>query len=336
MTSNSSVLQIKEANDRPLVSIITPCYNGEHCVSRMLDSVIAQTYRPIEYILVNDGSTDATQTVAMSYKEKFHDAGIQYIIIQQKNKGLAGAINAGLKVFSGDYLCWPDADDYLEPNSIEERVNILEENPDYAVVSSDAFVRDSTDLQSYKKLLSVYFKHLDDPNQFEHHLNGESIFCCGCHMARTSMFLDVHPDREIYPARYGQNWQLLLPIYYKYKWKYIDKPLYNYVETPDSMSRKKLSLTETLNRINEKETIIVQTLKKIELVQQADMSEYIQSTKEKYAKQRLSTAMHEQDSDVFMKEYEKKKNSVGIDFKDRIYYLCCRYPRIEKVITYFR
>ena len=121
-------------SNNKLVSIITPCYNGEHCLARMLDSVIAQTYRPIEYILVNDGSTDGTQALAESYIPKFREAGIDFKIINQENKGLAGAINAGLMCFTGDYLCWPDADDYLEPTSVEDRVKVLEDNPEYAVV----------------------------------------------------------------------------------------------------------------------------------------------------------------------------------------------------------
>ena len=182
-----------------LVSIITPCFNGENCAFRLFDSIITQTYRPIEFIFVNDGSTDKTQEIAENYKKKFADANIQYHIIKQKNKGLGGAINTGLKHFTGDYLCWPDADDYLEPTSIEDRVKILEENPEFAVISSDAYVRDFNNLDSYIKKVCDGLKYLNDPYQFEHHLNGDSIFCPGCHMARTSMFLDVHPSRRIYP-----------------------------------------------------------------------------------------------------------------------------------------
>lgn len=65
----------------PLVSLITPCYNGEKYLERFLDSVLAQTYDNIEFILVNDGSTDDTEKIALSYQEKFADRGYIYIYI---------------------------------------------------------------------------------------------------------------------------------------------------------------------------------------------------------------------------------------------------------------
>lgn len=302
-----------------LVSIITPCYNGEHCLARMLDSVIAQTYRPIEYILVNDGSTDGTQALAESYIPKFREAGIDFKIINQENKGLAGAINAGLMCFTGDYLCWPDADDYFEPTSVEDRVKVLEDNPEYAVVSSDAYIRNCDDLNSFK-LLSSGLKYTNDPNQFEHHLNGDSIFCPGCHMARASMFLTVHPDRKIYPARRGQNWQLLLPLYYKYKWIFLNKPLYNYIVSPNSMSKDKNTLEAVLFRYNEHEDIIINTLKKIQDVQSSDMQQYILMIRNLYSKRKMEAALKYHDQRAFLDEYEKKKQSVGLDNKDKQMY----------------
>ena len=300
-----------------LVSIITPCYNGENCLARMLDSVIAQTYRPIEYILVNDGSTDGTLALAESYIPKFREAGIDFKIINQENKGLAGAINAGLRCFTGDYLCWPDADDYLEPTSVEDRVKVLEENPEYAVVSSDAYIRNCDDLKSFK-LLSSGLKYTNDPNQFEHHLNGDSIFCPGCHMVRVSMFLTVHPDRKIYPARRGQNWQLLLPLYYKYKWIFLNKPLYNYIVSPNSMSKDKNTLEAVLFRYNEHEEIITQTLKKIELVQGADMQSYVLMIRNRYAKWRMEACLKYKNRSAFFEEYKKKEVSIGLDSMDKV------------------
>ena len=318
-------------SNHPLVSIITPCYNGEKCLARMLDSVIAQTYRPIEYILVNDGSTDGTQSLAESYIPKFEEAGIKYYIIKQENKGLGGAINAGLKIFTGDYLCWPDADDYLEPTSIEDRERILEKNPEYAVVSSDAYIRDCNHLDDYKKL-STGLKYLDDPNQFEHHLNGESIFCCGCHMVRVSMFLDVHPDREIFPARRGQNWQLLLPIYYKYKWIFLDKPLYNYIVSPNSMSKDKNTLEAVLFRCDEHEAIILKTLNRIQMIQKTDMEKYINLIKSRYARRRMEAAIRYKDKAVFKNEYEKKKQEIGIYTIDRIMYFRNKYVFLDSIL----
>ena len=68
----------------PLVSIITPCYNGENYLERYLDSVLEQTYDNIELILVNDGSNDKTSEIANRYKSKFADNGYVYIYIYIK------------------------------------------------------------------------------------------------------------------------------------------------------------------------------------------------------------------------------------------------------------
>ena len=316
-----------------LVSIITPCYNGGHCLSRLMDSVIAQTYRPIEFILVNDGSTDNTRELAESYKLRFEETGILFLIVNQENKGLAGAINAGLKVFTGDYLCWPDADDYLEPTSVEDRVNALEEHSEVAVTSSDAYLRDIDNLNVVKGRLSEVQKSLykNDPNQFMHLLDSNAIFCSGCHMVRTSMFLDVHPDREIFPARRGQNWQLLLPLYYKYKWYYLDKPLYNYVSYPNSMSKGDDSFEKRILRAEEHEEIITESLKKIEKIQKADMSGYYSYIRNRYSRTKLTIAYQFRNRTAFMDYYKEKKNSVGLNRKDRLLYLLIKCPLLDSI-----
>ena len=102
----------------PLVSVVTPCYNGEKYISRFLDSVINQTYDNVEVILVNDGSIDKTEEIALNYKSKFEKRGYKYIYIYQKNAGQAAAINQGLKVLQGKYLIWPDSDDILDKNAL--------------------------------------------------------------------------------------------------------------------------------------------------------------------------------------------------------------------------
>lgn len=102
-----------------LVSIITPCYNGEKFVSRFLDSVLDQSYTNIELIVINDGSTDQTEQILKSYEIKFKEKGIKFIHLFQSNGGQSSAINKGLEIFSGEYLTWPDSDDILTPDAIE-------------------------------------------------------------------------------------------------------------------------------------------------------------------------------------------------------------------------
>lgn len=248
-----------------LVSIILPCYNGEKYIARCIDSIINQTYKNIELIIVNDGSTDNSEKIVFSYKSQLQNSGIKLVYIYQENKGLAGAINAGLKVFSGEFLCWIDYDDYLLPNSILHRMEFLKNNTDIAVVTSDAYSCAETDLEHPIKKISDGKPDLYNPHQFENHLRSRAIFCPGCHMVRSTAFLTVNPNRHIYPCRRGQNWQMLLPIYYRYNQAFLNEPLYVYVVRNESMSRGDDTKEKLSYRYEEHLDIIKHTLADIEM-----------------------------------------------------------------------
>lgn len=259
---------MSDVPSHPLVSIITPCYNGEATLGRLFDSVLAQTYPNIEMILVNDGSTDGTDDVVNRYRVRLEANLSAFTYVRQENQGLGGAINTGLQHVSGRYLCWPDADDYLEPESVALRVAVLERHPDFAVVTSDAYVRLASNLTGAARRVSEGFRYNADVWQFEHLLRSDSIFTSGSHMACMRRFDETHPGRSIYPARRGQNWQLLLPLYHRYKRYYLDVPLYNYVVYPDSMSRTDDSLEKRLERARENRNIVLETLSAMDMEDQ--------------------------------------------------------------------
>ena len=251
--------------EKPLVSVIVPCYNGEKVMHRLLDSLLNQTYKNLEIILVNDGSKDNSEKIWKRYEKKFDSLGMKHKYVYQKNQGLSAAINSGLKIFTGDYLCWPDIDDYLEGTSIEKRVAFLEDHLEYGSVSSDANEFLEKDLNKPIGRVAEWMKYINEEWQFKYLLQGQSIYCSGCHMLRTRCFLDVNPDRNIYPARRGQNNQMLLPIYYKYKHGFIDEPLYNYIIYKKSMSSPDITEEKALDRHKEYLTLLQETLKTIRL-----------------------------------------------------------------------
>ena len=282
------------------VSIIIPCYNTSKTLKRCLDSVINQTYQQLEVIAVNDGSTDNTESILIDYENVFRDKNISYIHVLQENRGLAGAINAGLKIFSGDYLCWIDSDDYLFNESVEKRVDFLEMNPNIAVVTSDANFYNYDDLNHPVQKASDGKTDLYNPYQFENHLRSKAIFCCGCHMIRSSCFLDVIPNRNIYEARRGQNWQMLLPVYYKYKQAFLDIPLYAYILYPNSMSSGDITAEQYLKRYAEYYDIISNTLKDIDMTDQ-ERKKYMKIYKGLYARQKYYVAFSEHDYKSILK-----------------------------------
>lgn len=105
------------------VSVIVAVYNGEMYFERCLKSILAQSYRNMQIILVNDGSTDQTMALCETYKEK--DSRI--ICIHKKNGGLSSARNAGLDIAEGEYIAFVDIDDYVSKDFLKEMIGVIED-----------------------------------------------------------------------------------------------------------------------------------------------------------------------------------------------------------------
>jgi len=120
----------------PIVSVIVPAYNAEKYIPETIQSVLGQTYEAWELIIVDDGSTDKTaETVAA-----FDDRRIR--LVEQENRGVGAARNAGIALAQGDYITFLDADDVLPPESLAARVRYLEEHPEVDVVDGRIVVKD--------------------------------------------------------------------------------------------------------------------------------------------------------------------------------------------------
>ena len=241
---------------QPLVSIITPCYNGEHYLERYFRSLLNQTYRNIEIVFVNDGSFDRTEEIAALYEKEFIDKNIPFQYLKQDNSGQAAALNKGLSYIHGKYLIWPDADDELLPESIEKRVAFLEKNPDYgAVRSSGCYINGETE----ERLGSVNSSLFSPPDKEDIFLDliTESTYCTsGCYMIRVDLFRAIYPENQIFESRAGQNWQLIIPVAGKQKCGYIDAELYRVTVHPDSHSRQQRSAKEQAERLAELKRIL--------------------------------------------------------------------------------
>ena len=98
------------------VSIIVPIYNVEHYLSKCIDSLLAQSFRDFQLILVNDGSSDSSGSICDDYKLKDHRVNV----IHQQNTGVSAARNAGLQIASGTYISFVDGDDTIENDFLEK------------------------------------------------------------------------------------------------------------------------------------------------------------------------------------------------------------------------
>ena len=115
--------------ERPLISVIIPCYNAERTLLRTLASVRAQTYRPIEIFAVDDASRDGTLRLLREQEA----AGVQ-VIAQPRNGGAAAARNAAIAVARGEFLAFVDADDEWYPEKLERQYRLIAKNPAMSMV----------------------------------------------------------------------------------------------------------------------------------------------------------------------------------------------------------
>lgn len=126
------------------VSLIVPVYNVENYLEKCLNSLVKQTYKNIEIILINDGSTDQSLKIAEKYAEVYK----QIKLVSQKNGGLSKARNTGIRVAEGKYIFFVDSDDWLELNTVQEIVVLMENDDlDLCLFGAKGYLSDENGLQ---------------------------------------------------------------------------------------------------------------------------------------------------------------------------------------------
>ena len=108
----------------PVISIIVPVYNVEKYLDRCIQSILVQSFKKFELVLINDGSTDNSLKICQKYREEDN----RIVLISQPNKGLSAARNTGLENIHGEYVCFIDSDDFVEKNYLRSLYNNLEKN----------------------------------------------------------------------------------------------------------------------------------------------------------------------------------------------------------------
>ena len=143
---------MKEFN--PLVSIVIPVYNGANYVAEAIESALNQTYKNIEIIVVNDGSTDNTEKIVKSYGDK-----VRYFY--KENGGTSSALNLGVKNMKGDYFSWLSHDDMYYPNKIEKQIEELKrlDDKNTMIYSNSEYID-----KNGKGLFRTEFEYREKPN----------------------------------------------------------------------------------------------------------------------------------------------------------------------------
>ena len=155
----------------PLVSVIVPVYNVEQFFERCINSIINQTYRNLEIILVDDGSTDTSGSLCDSYKT----ADKRITIMHKKNGGLSSARNAGLDKMNGKYVMFIDSDDYIEPTAIELLMKNAKKTEadivicDYYVSTKQGLIRNQYPQKAFTVSGDDKYKYIADENTYNNY-----------------------------------------------------------------------------------------------------------------------------------------------------------------------
>ena len=303
--------------NKPLVSIVTPCYNGEKYLPRFFDSVLNQTYTNLEVILINDGSIDRTESIVNQYRHIFAEKGIAFIYEYQNNSGQAAALNKGLKLVTGEYISWVDSDDELMPDFIKKKVEFLEKNLEYVYCYGKAI---AVDEGKPDKIVDIFEKRKNNGRYafFEDILRVRDVFFSG-YLVKTAAFEKVILNREIYTGAGGQNAQILLPLGWYYgEPGYVDESVYKYYVRTESHSHSQNSSEKIIQQLYNYEQILLHTLERIS---DKDVLKYNDIVKGYYAKLRFGNAIDTKKAELIKKHYFELKKTGTATKKDFALYI---------------
>lgn len=219
---------------KPKISIIIPVFNVEKYLNECIDSVMKQTLKDIEIIVINDGSTDSSIKIIEGYREKFKNIKI----IDKKNEGVSVSRNIGIDNSTGEYIMFLDGDDYLDPSMCETMYKIVKKNKaDVAECSIRKFneisdeedfilhdIKSEIEVISNEKALNMYLKY-----QIRGYV-WNKIF--------KRDFIVVNKIKFPIGVCYEDMIVSLKTCIWTNKLVLINKPLYNYRERENSASRK--------------------------------------------------------------------------------------------------
>ena len=194
-------------NDK--VSVITVCYNAEASIENTLKSVLEQTYKNYEYVIVDGASKDNTLKIIEEYKAKFEEKGINATVISEKDNGIYDAMNKGVKFCSGEWLIYLNADDsFADPDVLKD----IFENNDYS--GTDVIYGDSYRVKGDQKKLDLADKDIS-------HLRDFKFFCHQATFTRRRVFDKIKFDPQF---KICADYDFFLQAYLmEYKFRYVNR-----------------------------------------------------------------------------------------------------------------
>lgn len=229
---------------KPEISIIIPVYNVEHYLDRCINSVLNQSFKNFELILINDGSTDNSLNIC----SKYADIDKRVRLISQINKGQGAARNTGLKYAKGNYICFIDSDDFIEKNYLSTLFNNIEKS-DSDISACEYYLTNDVG----KKNSVIGFNAPQDI----YVLSGKETFAYLCKggsdangvvwnkMYKKALFDNI----KFKEGYYYEDEFFILPLFYQAKKvSLVKKPLYDYVQRTGSTMHTPLTLKKSQDK----------------------------------------------------------------------------------------
>jgi len=209
----------------PKVSVIIPTYNSIRYLPDAVGSALSQTFTDLEVIVINDGSSDATEEWLLQQSDS------RLIFISQPNLGKSVARNVGISKAQGEYLAFLDADDYWEPTKLEKQINCLDNNPNVGLVYTWTALADEDGQPTGRVIDSEA-----EGNVWQQLLQFNIVACGSTPMVRSHCFKTVGLFSEELPL--AQDWDMWIRIAAHYPFAVIKEPLVRYRLHANNTSKK--------------------------------------------------------------------------------------------------
>lgn len=204
---------------KPIISIVIPCYNSEKTLKETLVSILEQHFEPWEAIIVNDGSPDNLEAIALKYVEK--DSRFKYF--KKENGGLASARNFGIKQSKGEYILPLDSDNKIRPDFAQKAIQIFNESPNIGVVHGDAMYFGAK--QGLWKVGEFELKKILLKNYID-----------ACSIFKKNLWEEVGGYDENMPYQGNEDWDLWLAFGKRnVRFKYLNQVTFDYRISDNSM-----------------------------------------------------------------------------------------------------
>lgn len=218
--------------NRPIISIIVPIYNVESYLERCIESILNQSFKEFELILVNDGSTDSCKDICNEYKKR--DSRI--VVVNKKNEGVSSARNLGLDLAKGEYIGFIDPDDFINKDMYKILFDTIQANNSDMVIC-DYYKVNEDDINKFRNLKcnceNIEVKNLNKLESIDNlFLTGEKFIFAWNKLYKRELFNDLRYEKgRIYEDEY-----LAHRILYKCnKVSIIEAKIYYYVQRKGSL-----------------------------------------------------------------------------------------------------